>query len=114
MAAEKTRSKKPVVKNRNGGAVVPGNPGNTGGKPGRSGRKSNDFIAECAELANDLVLAKIRAHLAIAGPEDPAWRWCADYVSGYGKGKPTQPVSGESGGPVVVRVVREAPGSVSD
>ncbi len=89
-----------------------GNPGNSGGKKGRSGRKTLAFAAACAELTDGIVLSKVQRHLRARGPTDPAWRWCAEYVTGYGKGKPVQPVSGEGGGPVTVRIVRDDPAGV--
>lgn len=88
----------------------PGNPGNRGGKAGRSGRKSVAFKETCKALANGIVLAKVQAYLEQAkiNPADPAWRWCADYVTNYGEGKPTQPVSGDdTAAPITVRVVYE-------
>lgn len=81
------------------GNLTPGNPGNSGGKPGRSGRKSNIFIERCHELADTEVLdavvayfAKAKKHRAnpLTGPADPAWRWCAEYVSQYCKSKAPQ------------------------
>jgi len=82
--------------------LVPGNPGNSGGKPGRSGRKPNEFIQECGQLTDELVLPKIAAHLALADPTDEAWRWAATFVSKYAKGLPTQTVehTGKDGGPI--------------
>jgi hypothetical protein len=87
-----------------------------GGKKGRSGRKPVYFIQACSDLTDDLVLPKVQAYLAQAkaDPSDAAWRWCADYVTNYGKGKPTQPVSGEGGGPVTVRVEYVDEPTVSD
>jgi hypothetical protein len=90
--------------------LVAGNPGNSGGKKGRSGRKSNDFVAECGRLTDEYVLPKVMEYLRTHSPSglDPTWRWCAEYVSGYGKGKPTQPVSGASNGdPIKIIVTRE-------
>jgi hypothetical protein len=77
---------------------------------GRSGRKPNGFVAECGRLTDEAVLPKVQAYLlkAKVEPSDPTWRWCADYVTGYGKGKPTQPVAGNNAGdPVEVVVTYE-------
>jgi hypothetical protein len=65
-----------------------------GGKPGRSGRKPDAFLAECERLTDAEVLAKVRAYLKRkdTGPADPWWWKCAEYVTGYGKGKPAQSV----------------------
>lgn len=70
-----------------------GNPGNKGG-----GRKTAAFAQECERLADQVVLAKVAAYLdahdlGTNRDEDANWKWCADYVTGYGKGKPTQPLS---------------------
>jgi len=67
--------------------------GNTGGKKGRSGRKSNDFIAECQRLADEVVLAKVGAKLVASDPDDPAWRWSAEYVSKYVKSEAPKQVA---------------------
>ena len=62
------------------------------GLPGRSGRKPNHFIAACSEATDAEVLPKVMAYLATGQPDDPAWRWCAEWVSEYGKRKPSQEV----------------------
>lgn len=70
------------------------------GKPGRSGRKPLAFVAACARLVDSQVLPKVEKYLAgKPNPSDPAWRWCADYVTTYGKGKPPQQltVAGQDG-----------------
>ena len=62
------------------------------GLPGRSGRKPNEFVERLSYLADEQVLPKVQAYLAKAEPDDPAWRWCAEWVSEYGKRKPSQEV----------------------
>lgn len=75
-----------------------------GGRKGRSGRKTLAFAEACAALADAVVLVKVTRYLGKKGadPSDPAWRWCAEYATNYGKGKPPQQVTvtGEDGGPV--------------
>jgi len=58
------------------------------GQPGRSGRKPLAFLAECELLADNTVLPKVDAYLRAADPSDPAWRWCAQYVTEYSKQRP--------------------------
>ena len=87
--------------------LTPGNPGNRGGKPGRSGRKRMEFVEQCAALTDSAVLTRVRAYLKDAKnkPSDPAWRWCAEYVTNYGKGRPPQEVqhTGKDGEELKVR-----------
>jgi hypothetical protein len=64
-----------------------------GGKKGRSGRKTNDFIAECQRLADEVVLEKVGAKLVASDPDDPAWRWSAEYVSKYVKSEAPKQVA---------------------
>jgi hypothetical protein len=59
------------------------------GLPGRSGRKPSEFVAECSRLTDDEVLPKVERYLrGKADPSDPAWRWCASYVTDLSKPKP--------------------------
>jgi hypothetical protein len=82
--------------------------GNTGGRfqkgtdvrrgvglKGRAGRKPDEFKAMCEAACDDVVLPKVLAYLKEqkAKPDDPWWWKCADYVTGYGKGKPAQSVT---------------------
>ena len=96
-----------AIRSPNGGAtLIAGNPGNSGGKKGRSGRKPLAFAAACEALVDTVVLEKVSAYLhkARANPEHPAWRWCAEYVTNYGKGKPAQRVTltGDEDEPLVM------------
>ena len=52
------------------------------------------FIDACGGLKDTVVLERIETYLAKtkAGPKDPAWRWCAEYVTGYSQAKPAQAV----------------------
>lgn len=73
-----------------GRGLVPGNPGNSGGKPGRSGRKPLAFSQECEHLVDTAVLKRVGDYLEDEKhkPDDPAWRWCAEYVTKYTKSEP--------------------------
>jgi hypothetical protein len=53
------------------------------GRKGRSGRKPDAFYLACAGLADGPVLSKISEYLTRgdASPTEPAWRWCAEYVT---------------------------------
>lgn len=105
----KKTAKKTATSPRNG-AVIPlgAHAGNTGGKKGRSGRKPLAFVAECDRLADSAVLPKVEAYLAKGRPDDPAWRWCAEYVSRYTKTEPKRVELANAEGAFVVRVIREA------
>ena len=83
--AEKTATK--TAKSPVNGAEVPlgAHPRNTGGKKGRSGRKPIAFVEECSRLADTEVLEKVAEKLSTATPDDPAWRWSAEYVTKYSK-----------------------------
>lgn len=74
------------------GKFAKGSNGGHHGVKGRSGRKADPFIAECNRLIDDQVLPKMRTYLASASPEDVGFRWAADRLLEYGKGKPIQPV----------------------
>ncbi len=88
-----TETAKYVV-GRNGNKMPVGaHPGNTGGKPGRSGRKPIWFIGECEGLADEVVLPKIRDYLQEKLPDDAGWRWAAELVVGYAKGKVPQHIT---------------------
>lgn len=69
------------------------NSGGTPGNPG-GGRKPNKFVAECARAADEDVLPKCVAYLQTHNLADDAaaWKWAAEYVTNYGKGKPVQPI----------------------
>jgi len=62
------------------------------GLPGRSGRKPIEFKAECSDLTDAEVLPRIREYLRTADPSDQGWRWAADWLANYGKGRPVQAV----------------------
>ncbi len=49
----------------------------------------------CEAACDDVVLPKVLAYLKAkpANPADPWWWKCAEYVTGYGKGKPAQAVT---------------------
>lgn len=83
---ETTIAKRPQPNGR-GALNVGGTPGNKGG-----GRKPNAFVEECGRLADTIALPKIAAYLSTARPDDPAWRWCAEYVSKYTKTEPPKKV----------------------
>lgn len=90
--------------------LTPGNPGNAGGRKGRSGPKSVAFVEKCDQLANGAVMKKVAKYLAKGGPNDPAWRWCAEYVSKYTKTEPQRlELANADALPFVVRVIREDP-----
>lgn len=91
--------------------LTPGNPGNAGGRKGRSGPKSVAFVEKCEQLANGAVMQKVAKYLAKGGPNDPAWRWCAEYVSRYTKAEPTKGVelTGKDGTPLIpIEAIRQA------
>lgn len=77
-------------------------PGNSGGKAGRSGRKPHAFVEACGRIVDNVVLPKVRSYLAAHSPADAGWRWCADKLMDYGKGKPAQVIqhAGAEGGPM--------------
>lgn len=77
----------------NAGAFKTGEDARRGhGLPGRSGRKPNWFAAECAKAAEDQVLPKCVKYLEEHELADDAsaWKWAAEYVTNYGKGRPGQ------------------------
>ncbi len=86
------------------GATIPlgAHVANTGGKKGRSGRKPLVFAQACNDLVDTLVLPKVRRKLQQMGPDDPAWRWCAEYASKYSKAEVKKPLelSGVDGEPI--------------
>lgn len=99
----KTATKTATASPRSGVRLPVGaHPGNTGGKKGRSGRKPIEFVTECARLADDVALPKIADYLQRMDPNDPAWRWCVEYVSRYTKSDAPKQVthSGDDTNPV--------------
>ena len=105
--ATTNRSTKPQQKTAvsplSGGRIPLGaHPGNTGGKKGRSGRKPVAFVEECERLTDAIALPKIAQYLRTAKPDDPAWRWCVEYVSKYTKSEAPKKVahSGDAENPV--------------
>lgn len=93
---ETTITKRPQPNGR-GALNSGGTPGNRGG-----GRKSNAFVEECERLTDDVALPKIAQYLGTAQPDDPAWRWCVEYVSKYTKSEAPKKVShgGDEANPV--------------
>lgn len=84
---------------------TPGRPfarGNPGG-PGRP-KVPDEFKAKCRKATNDLVFNAWKEEVETRGEH---WPKAAEMLAAYGHGKPTQPVSGEDGGPlqVVIRMV---------
>lgn len=57
---------------------------------GSGGRPPNKFKQDCSDLTDTVILTKAQKYLRAKTPKDPAWRWCAQFVADYGKGKPTQ------------------------
>lgn len=84
------------------GRIRGGVPGNKGG-----GRKPDAFIAKCRALTDGVVLKKVAAKLRDATPDDPAWRWAAEYVSKYVKSEAPKHVELEHTGRIVIREKRE-------
>ena len=76
----------------NSGQFPKGGPQGPGRGPekGNGGRPPNEFALRCAHLTETVVLNKVTAYLAKDDiePNDAAWRWCAEYVTEYSKGKP--------------------------
>lgn len=64
------------------------------GKPGRSGRKPMAFVEQCEALVDSAVLTRVESYLKDPKhkPDDPAWRWCAEYVTRYTKSEPKRAV----------------------
>lgn len=105
------RGRTVMISPRNGaecptGADVPG----AGGKKGKSGRKTLEFKRECEHLTDAEVLEKVRAYLEGCPriPSEPAkfavFKWCAEYVTQYARGKP----------PTVVRLPTLPPAEPDD
>jgi hypothetical protein len=63
------------------------------GQPGRSGRKPDAFRAECARLCDGVLLLKLRAYVTEKEIDAPGYKWAADRLLEYGKGKPIQYVA---------------------
>lgn len=61
---------------------------------GHGGRPPIVFKMACSDLTDNQVLPKVQTYLEStkADPSDSSWRWCAQFVADYGKGKPTQHV----------------------
>jgi hypothetical protein len=88
---ESTITKRPQPNGR-GALNSGGTPGNKGG-----GRKPNAFVEKCEQLADSVVLEKVGRKLRTADPDDPTWRWCAEYVSKYSKTEAPKRVVPEDG-----------------
>lgn len=119
-AATRTNGKKPVLKPvrrpispKGGALLVPGNPGNAGGKAGRSGRKPDIYRALCEELLSSADAQK-SVKAILKDNRHPHFGTIYKHLAEYAHGKPVQPLSGEDGGAVVVRVIREDPVRAAD
>lgn len=83
-----------------------------GGKKGRSGRKPVSFYIGCEDATENAVLPKVLDYLAREDrdPSDPAWQWCAAYVSKFSRSEAPKrtEVSGPAGTdiPVAVTITR--------
>ena len=76
------------------------------GVKGKSGRKPEVFKAMCAQLVSS-AKAKASIRAILADHKHPHFAAIYKHLSEQAFGKATQPVSGEGGGPLVVRVIRE-------
>ncbi|HEV8177158.1 MAG TPA: hypothetical protein VGP44_05665 [Gemmatimonadales bacterium] len=109
-----TNGKRPV-KNRvqrlvrppqGGAGIIPGNPGNSGGKKRRSGRKPNVYRELCEGMLSSPDAQRSVARI-LKDDRHPHFASIYKHLAEYAHGKPVQPISGEDGGDVVVRVIRE-------
>lgn len=91
---------KPAVPTNGHKPALSGRPFTPGHDPRRNvtkpgpGRPPNWFAAKCGEIANELVLPECERYLRehTLADDAAAWRWAAQYVTDYGKGRPVQPV----------------------
>jgi hypothetical protein len=118
-AAAHANGKKPVLKPvralspKGGARLAPGNPGNSGGKPGRSGRKPEVYRDLCRELISSAVAVR-SVEKILKNDKHPHFATIYKHLAEHAHGKPVQPLSGEDGGAVVVRIIREDPFVASD
>lgn len=99
---------KPVAISPKGGArLLPGNPGNRGGAKGRSGRKPEVYRALCESLISSPE-AQASVKKILKDDRHPHFAVMYRHLAEHAHGKPMQPVGGEDGGPIPVRVIREA------
>lgn len=83
-----------------GGTLRSGNPGNKGGRP------SGEFLRHMAQLAESASRNAFMARCLSGKLGYRAYFAALQYASERAWGKPAQPVTGEGGGPVEVRVTR--------
>jgi hypothetical protein len=113
MQTTATRTRKKTAKKTARGRPfkVGADPRRGAGMPGRSGRKPAEFIKECADIADNVLLPKLREKIEKGDLDDPAFRWAADKVLDYSKSKAPlrSEVSGADNGDCVIRVVYDDP-----
>lgn len=109
-----SRPAKPAAKRGNAGAFKAGadpRRARGGGKKGRSGRKPVAFYLGCETATEGVVLPKVLEYLERDGadPSDPAWQWCAAYVSKFSRSEAPKrtEVTGKDGGPMEFADVEE-------
>ncbi len=113
MTARQNPMKKPTRGVGRNPTLTPGNPGNRGGRKGRSGRKPAVYRDLCRDLIASVAAVRSVQRI-LQNDEHPHFATMYRHLADHAHGKPVQPVTGEDGGAIVVRVIREEPTGARD